>query len=308
MSTNNLENRFVFSAYSSKFILIIHLIIKMNAVLENIQLKKKAKTAPVLEKIKKELVRFQKVLYGGMAQNLHLPKKHRFYKDTDIPDYDVYSYKAKAFSVRLAKQLSLEVRCAKNPGTYKLYWENIAVLDVTDVSLAEHRKLRASAKKTPEGLLLAPIELLKANAYLELASPDTAWFRWKKVYERIGLLERILKTKKNNVLISKRTKNDKGPLITGFHAARFQLGLPFEPELAPLRFTSKDQCIATDPKNKDFANLFHVLHLGYKDLYEQGQTDIPIRTLLQKVSEKKLHSQCRGIVKTHKKSQWTFKA
>lgn len=281
----------------------------MNKVLENIQFKKKAKAAPVLDKIKSELVRSQKVLYGGMAQNLHLSKKHRFYNDTDIPDYDVYSYKAKAFSIRLAQKLSLEVRCAKNhAGTYKLYWENISVLDVTDVSLAEYRKLRASAKKTPEGLLLAPIELLKANAYLELASPDTAWFRWEKVYERIGLLERILKTKKNNVSVSKRTQYDKGPLITGFHAARYHLGLPFEPGLAPLRFTSKDQCIATDPKNKDFANLFHVLHIGYKDLYEQGQTDIPIRALLQKVSEKKLHSQCRGIVKTHKRSQWTFKS
>jgi len=280
----------------------------MNKVLENIQFKKKAIAAPVLEKIKDELIKSQRVLYGGMAQNLHLPKKHRFYKKTDIPDYDVYSYKAKAFSIRLAKQFSLEVRCAKNhAGTYKLYWENVPVLDVSDVSLSEYRKLRASAKQTPEGLLLAPIERLKANAYLELASPDTAWFRWKKVYERIGLLERILKTN-NNVSVSKRTKNDKGPLITGFHAARFHLGRPFEPELAPLRFTSKDQCIATDPKNKDFANLFHVLYLGYKDLYEQGQTDIPIRALLQKVSEEKLHSQCKGTVKTHKRSQWTFKS
>eukprot|EP00959_Pyramimonas_sp_CCMP1952_P468470 9493307-Pyramimonas_sp.AAC.1 len=90
----------------------------MNSVLENIiQFKKKAKAATVLDKIKnEELVRSQKVLYGGMAQNLHLPKKHRFYKDTEMPDYDVYSYKAKAFSIRLAKKLSLEVRCAKNPG------------------------------------------------------------------------------------------------------------------------------------------------------------------------------------------------
>lgn len=280
----------------------------MNKVLENIQFKKKAKSAPVLEKIKKELVSFQKVLYGGMAQNLHLPKKHRFYKDTDTPDYDVYSYKAKAFAIRLAQKLALEVRCAKNhAGTYKLYWENVPVLDVTDVSLAEYRKLRAGAKRTQEGLLLAPIELLKANAYLELASPDTAWFRWEKVYERISLLEKILKTKKNNNRTISKSTHDEGPLITGFHAARFHLGLPFEPDLAPLRFTSKDQCIATDPKNKDFASLFHVLHLGYKDLYEQGHTDIPVRALLQKVSEEKLHSQCKGTVKAHKRSQWTFK-
>ena len=278
----------------------------MNSVLENIQFKKKAKAVPVLDKIKNELVRSQKVLYGGMAQNLHLPKKHRFYKDTEMPDYDVYSYKAKAFSIRLAKKLSLEVRCAKNPGTYKLYWENIAVLDVTEVGLAEYRKLRAGAKETPEGLLLAPIELLKANAYLELASPDTAWFRWKKVYERISLLERSLKTKKkfNSPVLEKTT----GTLITGFHAARFHLGLPFVPELAPLRFTSKDQCIATDPKNKDFASLFHVLHLGYKDIYEQGHTDIPVIALLKKVSEDKLHSQCKGTVKAHRRSQWSFKA
>lgn len=280
----------------------------MNRVLENIQLKKRRAAAPMLERIKQELVRSQRVLYGGTAQNLHLPNKHRFYKDTDIPDYDVYSYKAKAFAVRLARKLRLEVRCSKNhAGTYKLYHENVPVLDVSDVGLAEFRRLRTKGKKTPDGLLLAPIELLKANAYLELASPDTAWFRWEKVYERIDLLERILKN--TNFLVKSPSLNQEtGSLITGFHAARFHLGLPFEPELAPLRFTNPDRCIATDPKNKDYASLFHVLHLGYLDLYEQGHTDIPVRALLKKVSEKKLHSRCVGTDKVHKRSKWTFKA
>lgn len=283
----------------------------MNRVLENIQVKlsarQKARANPVLERIKHELVAEQKVFYGGMAQNLYLPKKYRFYKDTDVPDYDVYCHKAKDFVVRLAKKLLLEVRCAKKSGTYKLFWENIGVLDVTEVSRAEFRRLQTKSKRTPDGLLLAPIELIKANAYLELASPDTAWFRWEKVYTRIVLLEKFLKTKKETfkTIYNKKTI---GTLITGFHAARFHLGLPFSPDLAPLRFAkTNDQCIATDPKNNQFATLFHVIYLGYFDLYEQGHTDIPIKALLGKISKTKLHSVCVGVVPTQKRSNWTFR-
>jgi len=291
----------------------------MNGVLENIRVKlsarQKSRASPVLKRIEQELVTTKKVFYGGMAQNLYLPKKHRFYKDTDVPDYDVYCHNAKDFVIRLANKLrsfgKLEVRCAKHPGTYKLYWENIGVLDVTEVSLAEFRRLRKQGKRTPEGLLLAPLSLVKANAYLELASPDTAWFRWKKVYARIALLEQFLKTNKNSFFkfpVIKKNKNNSSSLITGFHAARFHMGFPFIPELAPLRFTKPDRCIATDPKNNTFASLFHVLYMGYHDLYSNGHTDIPITKLVQLVSETKLNSECVGTVPVRiRLSRWSFR-
>lgn len=175
----------------------------VNQVASNVQVKldrrRKERVLPVLDVVRDAIVRGRKVLYGGMAMNLYLPHKARFYDPDALPDYDVYSNSAKAFVVRLADRLRrlgydhVEVRCALHPGTYKLSWDSESLLDVTEVSGSEMRTLRSKSRRTPEGFLLCPLSYLKAQAYLELASPDTAAFRWSKVYKRVRLLETYLR-------------------------------------------------------------------------------------------------------------------
>ena len=206
----------------------------LNEVVDNVQHKlearQKRRALPVLSIIRRVLIAKRKVFYGGMAMNLYLPKRDQFYHPTkELPDYDVYSTSAKQFVTSLADRLTragyarVEVRCAMHPGTYKLSWDSMSILDVTDVSTSEMKRLRKNSKRTRAGLLLCPLSLLKANAYLELASPDTAAYRWKKIYKRVRLLE------KNSHAPSVATNQGqyvqpgsfKNHVVTGTHAAKY---------------------------------------------------------------------------------------
>jgi len=214
----------------------------MNQIIKNVQHKLNARqkqhALPVLNIVRRTLIAERKVLYGGTAINLYLPKRDRFYHPTkDLPDFDVYSTSAKQFVTSLADKLvrvgytQVEVRCALHPGTYKLAWDSMSILDVTDVSMTEMRRLRKHSKRTSAGILLCPLSLLKANAYLELASPDTAAYRWKKVYKRVRLLEKHTRAP-SSVSFTPRSVSYSGldsfknHVVTGIHAARHYLKRP----------------------------------------------------------------------------------
>jgi hypothetical protein len=213
----------------------------LNEVIDNVQHKLDARqkrlALPVLSIIRRVLIAKRKVFYGGMAMNLYLPKRDQFYHPTkDFPDYDVYSTSAKQFVTSLADRLTragyarVEVRCAIHPGTYKLSWDSMSILDVTDVSTTEMKRLRTNSKRTRAGLLLCPLSLLKANAYLELASPDTAAYRWKKIYKRVRLLEKnsrapsAMTTTKEGIDVP--PGSFKNHVVTGTHAARYYIKRP----------------------------------------------------------------------------------
>lgn len=336
----------------------------LNEVVDNVQHKlnarQKQRALPVLSIIRRALIAKRKVFYGGMALNLYLPKRDRFYHPTkDLPDYDVYSTSAKQFVTSLADKLTragymrVEVRCALHPGTYKLAWDSMSILDVTDVSTIEMRRLRKHSKRTRDGLLLCPLSLLKANAYLELASPDTAAYRWKKVYKRVRLLETNSHAPSVTTIHSRYIQPDsfKKHVVTGIHAARHYLkrqpigmgqvqvlGVPSDflvntdirgkpggyNGMIQLEVNIKNRwypyirvhdisrmCIAFDPKNHEYASLFHVIYVGYMEHYAFGNTDIPIRDLLRIVNKTKFHSECVGTAPTlqnlkRAQSSWTY--
>lgn len=212
---------------------------------------------PLLNIVRQEVSRANKVLYGGMALNAYLPTKLRFYHPKkDLPDLDVYSENAKAFVTRVADTLvkrgyrDVEVRCSLHPGTYKLFWDNRSILDVTNVPLVEMKRLRASARKK-DGM--ASLDLLKANAYLELALPDSASYRWKKVFKRIRLFSapKLLRVTFQNHSNQQLVRDGisfarkRGLPIAGVHAARHYLGLPqddsaYLPQRALLQVLSED--------------------------------------------------------------------
>lgn len=154
------------------------------------------KSKPVLKIVKQFLIKRTVIFYGGMAQNEYLPKELRFYTSSDIPDYDVFSSTPEKLATELADHLVAKgysfvtVKNAMHEGTFKVSWDFEDVADITRVSPEHERSMRRGAKKAKDGALLCPLHLLKANAYVELAMPKSAMFRWAKVFERTQLLER----------------------------------------------------------------------------------------------------------------------
>ena len=159
------------------------------------------KSKPVLKIVKQFLIKQLVIFYGGMAQNEYLPKELRFYTASDIPDYDVFSSAPEELATKLADHLVskgysfVTVKNAVHEGTFKVSWDFEDVADITRVSPEHERSMRRSAKKAKDGALLCPLHLLKANAYVELAMPKSAMFRWAKVFERTQLLERAFPLK-----------------------------------------------------------------------------------------------------------------
>jgi hypothetical protein len=163
------------------------------------------KSKPVLNLVKNFLIKRKAVFYGGMAQNEYLPKDMKFYKSSDIPDYDVFSSTPEKLATDLADELMdkgytfVTVKHAMHEGTYKVSWDFEDVADITKVSKSQEASMRRRAKKRSDGLLLCPLHMLKANAYLELAMPKSSMFRWAKVFERLQLLEEAYPIKRDEV-------------------------------------------------------------------------------------------------------------
>lgn len=238
------------------------------AVEQKLSSKRRKQITPVLEEIETLLTKHNKVFYGGMAQNLYLPKARRFYKATDLPDYDIYSHSAKNFAIRVADRLiqagydDVEVRCALHKGTYKVYWDFASVLDVTDVSKSEMDLLIKRSTKARNNIRLCSLNLIKANAFLELSQPDTAYFRWSKVYTRLRLLEPIgASSKRSTVSFTNSNVINLNHMvragldlthklnlpIAGVHAIRHHLGLPMDAQRT-LKARARLQIVSTDPK------------------------------------------------------------
>ena len=136
------------------------------------------------------------ICYGGTAINNILPKKAQFYnKNFEVPDYDVFSKNA----LKDAKELvdlffkkgyeSTEVRSAMVIGTYKIYVNFVAVVDITqmDPNLYNIFKKRGIKK---EGIFYSPVNFLRMEMYKELSHPQGEISRWEKVLKRLALLNK----------------------------------------------------------------------------------------------------------------------
>ena len=153
------------------------------------------KYCPILQKVRRYLNKHKAVYYGGMAQNEYLPKRDRFYASKDLPDYDVFASDPQGLARGLADAMRdegyefISVRHAFHDNTYKVSLDFEDIADITGVSVEDERRMRRRAKRLRDGTLLCPLDLLKANAHVELVEPKTAMFRWKKVFDRIKRLE-----------------------------------------------------------------------------------------------------------------------
>jgi len=159
---------------------------------------KRAAADPLVKKsleIVEEFVRSHRVLcYGGTAINNLLPKESRFYDPIyDIPDYDMFTLTPQEHAMRLANQLrdagikTIEVKPGIHLGTFKVFADYEAVADITELEKPIFDKLW-DANVVRDGIHYVTPDFLRMSMYLELSRPRGDVSRWKKVYQRLRLL------------------------------------------------------------------------------------------------------------------------
>jgi hypothetical protein len=155
--------------------------------------KKKLYTKPELFKIVEEFMKRKELIgYGGMAINMTLPKDKQFYRDNDVPDYDFFSNNAIPDIIELSNIISkkydvIEVKSALNDGTYKLFVNSIPLVDITQIEDDLFKNLKKTSIPINK-IYYAPYNYLRMSMYQELSRPLGDLSRWKKVYERLDLL------------------------------------------------------------------------------------------------------------------------
>jgi len=148
-------------------------------------------------KIVREFIETHRVMcYGGTAINNLLPPEDQFYDySVEIPDYDFFSETPQVHSAKLADRLanagfaSVEVKPGMHLGTFKVFADYIPVADVSHMDTAIFKKLWDD-KVTKENINYVPPNFLRMSMYLELSRPKGDVSRWKKVYDRLQLLNK----------------------------------------------------------------------------------------------------------------------
>ena len=134
--------------------------------------------------------------YGGTAINNLLPPEDRFYDpETTVPDYDFYSRTPQEHAMILANKLSdagvinVEVKPGMHLGTFKVFANYEGVADITHLDAEVFDRLWKE-DVVVEGIHYVPPNFLRMSMYLELSRPRGDVSRWKKVYERLMLLNK----------------------------------------------------------------------------------------------------------------------
>jgi hypothetical protein len=148
-------------------------------------------------KIVREFIETHRVMcYGGTAINNLLPPEDQFYDvSVEIPDYDFFSETPQVHSAKLADRLanagfaSVEVKPGMHLGTFKVFADYIPVADVSHMDTAMFKKLWDD-KVSKDSIHYVPPNFLRMSMYLELSRPKGDVSRWKKVYDRLQLLNK----------------------------------------------------------------------------------------------------------------------
>jgi hypothetical protein len=138
----------------------------------------------------------QVLCYGGTAINNLLPPEDRFYDpEYDIPDYDFYSKEPQVHALRLADKYSklgfksVEVKPGSHLMTYKVFVNFMGVADITYLEPKIFDKLWKENIHRG-GIHYVTPNFLRMSMYLELSRPRGDVSRWKKVYDRLMLLNK----------------------------------------------------------------------------------------------------------------------
>jgi hypothetical protein len=134
--------------------------------------------------------------YGGTAINNLLPAEDRFYDpETSVPDYDFYSRTPQEHAMFLANRLSdagiisVEVKPGIHLGTFKVFANYEGVADITHLDVDIFDRLW-DENNVIDGVHYVSPNFLRMSMYLELSRPRGDVSRWKKVYQRLTLLNK----------------------------------------------------------------------------------------------------------------------
>ena len=141
-----------------------------------------------------------------------LPQKYKFYKDYTLNDFDCYSKNALDDVYELAEMIKskgykyIKVRKAKHKDTFKLYAENIQIVDITQIDKNIYDQLNVISKQQRPLLRyyndkynLLPISMIKRNLYFELSRPEQSAFRWEKLYNRYKIFSEVYVNKSSKI-------------------------------------------------------------------------------------------------------------
>ena len=145
----------------------------------------------------KDFVKRERVMcYGGTAINNLLPPSDRFYDPHyDIPDYDFYTETPQEHAMKLADEFyrmgfkAVEVKPGAHLMTYKVFVDFMGVADITYLHPPIFQKLWNENVQI-NGIHYVTPNFLRMSMYLELSRPRGDIERWKKVYNRLTLLNK----------------------------------------------------------------------------------------------------------------------
>ena len=144
--------------------------------------------------VERFLRRKRLVCYGGQAINALLPKARKFYDEKfSIPDYDFFSPDMKGDVDELIEEFKkdgfedISKKLSVHDGTIKIYVNYIPVADCSEMSKEMFKTIQKRAHVV-NGILYCDPDVLRMMMYLELSRPRGEVKRWKKVFERLTLL------------------------------------------------------------------------------------------------------------------------
>ena len=146
--------------------------------------------------VKNFIIRKKRICYGGTAMNALLPAKDKFYDpEYNLPDYDFITYDADNDVKELVNDLKQSGfkdvlhRVGMHEGTKKILVNYIAVADITEID-KDSFKVFLESSKVIGNVHYTNENMLRMMMYLELSRPRGEVSRWKKVYERLELLNK----------------------------------------------------------------------------------------------------------------------
>lgn len=152
--------------------------------------------------VKAFLVRKGRVCYGGTAMNAILPESKQFYNpEYDLPDYDFFSPAIEEDVVELVEDLKragfkdVYHRVGMHEGTKKIMVNFVPIADISHIQQDLYDIfVKRSVKKG--GVRYTDPDILRMMMYLELSRPKGEVDRWKKVFERLELINGVFPYKK----------------------------------------------------------------------------------------------------------------
>jgi len=149
-----------------------------------------------LDIVKEFIIKKKLICYGGTAMNALLPKKDKFYDpEYDLPDYDFYTIDASKTVNELVKDLkkagfkNIYPKMGMHEGTQKIAVNYIPIADITEIHKDNYDILFENSKNIG-GIRYANQDVLRMMMYLEISRPQGEVDRWKKVYQRLQLINK----------------------------------------------------------------------------------------------------------------------